>query len=115
MSSVLASDQLVVQVARLKPGATVQAASSSATQHAQAAAGTPGASDGRGFTQNQLDALRNQIVAFRRTKVSTFSSNNTSRVPEQAFAVLLLSAVALTQSFGQCHSRSSTSSRSWAA
>ena len=114
MSSVLASDQLVVQVARLKPGATVQAASS-ATQHAQAAAGTPGASDGRGFTQNQLDALRNQIVAFRRTKVSTFSSNNTSRVPEQAFAVLLLSAVALTQSFGQCHSRSSTSSRSWAA
>jgi len=115
MSSVLASDQLVVQVARLEQGAAMQAASSSATQHAQAAAGTPGASDGRGFTQNQLDVLRNQIVAFRRIKVSTFSSSNTSRVPEQAFAVLLLSAVALTQSSVQCHSLSSTSSRSWAA
>ena len=68
MSSVLASDQLVVQVARLEQGAAMQAASSSATQHAQAAAGTPGASDGRGFTHNHLDVLRNQIVAFRGSK-----------------------------------------------
>jgi len=44
----------VVQVARLKQGATLQAASSSATQHAQAAAGTPGTSAARGFTHNQL-------------------------------------------------------------
>ena len=50
-------------------GATMQAASSSATQHAQAAAGTPGTSAGRGFTHNQLNVLRNQILAFRRIKV----------------------------------------------
>ncbi len=74
----MASDQLVVQVARLKKAATMQAASSSATQHAQAAASTPGASDGCAFTQNQLNVLRNQIVAFRRIKVCTPNSNNTS-------------------------------------
>ncbi|DBA85268.1 TPA: hypothetical protein ACH3X2_005964 [Trebouxia sp. C0005] len=48
-------------------GATMQTASS-ATQHAQAAAGTPGTSAGRGFTHNQLNVLRNQILAFRRIK-----------------------------------------------
>ncbi len=50
-------------------GAIMQTASSSATQHAQAAAGIPGTSEGRGFTHNQLNVLRNQILAFRRIKV----------------------------------------------
>ena len=50
------------------PQLTAPAAGQSSSM--QAVAGTPTALNRRGFTQSQLNVLRNQILAFRRIKVS---------------------------------------------
>lgn len=55
---------------RHQPGAIMQTAPPAAAQHAQAPGMPAAASAGRGFTHNQLNVLRNQILAFRRIKVS---------------------------------------------
>jgi len=94
-------------------GATMQTASAAATQHAQAAAGTPGTSAGRGFTHNQLNVLRNQILAFRRIKVRLAATVHPECLnkPLQYCCCQSLHS----QSSVQCHSLSRRLSGSWAA
>lgn len=57
------------------PSSLIPFAAPSAARHVQAAAGTSAASSGRGFTHNQLNVLRNQILAFRRIKVGRVSTS----------------------------------------
>lgn len=73
-----------------QPGAVMQTAPPAAAQHAQAAGMPAAASTGRGFTHNQLNVLRNQILAFRRIKVSQTSG-------------LLLPSSALLHHFVELH------------